>query len=364
MSASRWLATGNFFTSYRQEQRIFLTHIDRSVFTVFLALMFFWPLVFELNNKYMLVIDNILIAIIAILGLNLLTGFAGLISIGHAAFVGVGAYTVASFARVLGDTHVVITHAWPLLVLVAGGVGAVVGAFVGLPAFRLKHLYLAIATLSFQMIFQWTIGFMDFFNQGQTIFVGRAYWFFGKVSRGDHYFFWYYMLLFVIVLAGFMVRNLMRTKFGRCLVAVRDNDRAADAMGMSPGLTKVYAFGLAGFFAGIAGALHAYLYRGVGFESFTLHHSIEFLAMAIVGGLGTLPGSFYGPAAIRFLDLQVENLAEFASGIFPSNMNLATAMRPFTFGLVIVLFLMFEPRGIANWWRIVRSYFKLWPFRY
>jgi len=364
MSASRWLATGNFFTSYRQEQRIFLTHIDRSVFTVFLALLFFWPLVFELNNKYMLVIDNILIAIIAILGLNLLTGFAGLISIGHAAFVGVGAYTVASFARVLGDTHVVITHAWPLLVLVAGGVGAVVGAFVGLPAFRLKHLYLAIATLSFQMIFQWTIGFMDFFNQGQTIFVGRAYWFFGKVSRSDHYFFWYYILLFVIVLAGFMVRNLMRTKFGRCLVAVRDNDRAADAMGMSPGLTKVYAFGLAGFFAGVAGALHAYLYRGVGFESFTLHHSIEFLAMAIVGGLGTLPGSFYGPAAIRFLDLQVENLAEFASGIFPSNMNLATAMRPFTFGLVIVLFLMFEPRGIANWWRIVRSYFKLWPFRY
>jgi len=364
MSASRWLATGNFFTSYRQEQRIFLTHIDRSVFTVFLALLFFWPLVFELNNKYMLVIDNILIAIIAILGLNLLTGFAGLISIGHAAFVGVGAYTVASFARVLGDTHVVITHAWPLLVLVAGGVGAVVGAFVGLPAFRLKHLYLAIATLSFQMIFQWTIGFMDFFNQGQTIFVGRAYWFFGKVSRSDHYFFWYYILLFVIVLAGFMVRNLMRTKFGRCLVAVRDNDRAADAMGMSPGLTKVYAFGLAGFFAGVAGALHAYLYRGVGFESFTLHHSIEFLAMAIVGGLGTLPGSFYGPAAIRFLDLQVENMAEFASGIFPSNMNLATAMRPFTFGLVIVLFLMFEPRGIANWWRIVRSYFKLWPFRY
>jgi branched-chain amino acid transport system permease protein len=109
-----------------------------------------------------------------------------------------------------------------------------------------------------------------------------------------------------------MVRNLLRTRYGRCLSAVRDNDRAADAMGMHPGLTKVYAFGLAGFFAGMAGALHAYVYRGVGFESFTLHHSITYLAMAIVGGLGTLSGSFWGPAAIITLELQVETLAEHA----------------------------------------------------
>ena len=145
MSSQRWLATGNFFTSYREEQRIFLTHIDRTVFSFLLAGAFLWPLIFDLSNKYMLVICNILMAIIAILGLNLLTGFAGLISIGHAAFVGVGAYTVASFSRVLGDSHVFITHAWPLVVLIAGGVGALFGAFVGLPAFRLKHLYLAIA---------------------------------------------------------------------------------------------------------------------------------------------------------------------------------------------------------------------------
>jgi branched-chain amino acid transport system permease protein len=166
------------------------------------------------------------------------------------------------------------------------------------------------------------------------------------------------------VVLGFAVRNLLRTRYGRCLVAVRDNDRAADAMGMHPGLTKVYAFALSGFFAGVAGALHAYLWRGVGFESFTLHHSITYLAMAIVGGLGTLPGSLLGPAAIRLLDLYVEDIAQFFGNIFTVVGDLATAMRPFTFGLVIVLFLMFEPRGISNWWRIVRSYFKLWPFRY
>jgi len=364
MSANQWLATGNFFTTYKQEQRTFFTSLDRTIFTLFLVILFGWPLLFELSNKYMLVVDNILIAIVAVMGLNLVTGFAGLISIGHAAFVGIGAYTVASFCRVIGDSHILVTHFWPVLIIISGFVGAVFGAIVGLPACGLKHLYLAIATLSFQMIFQWVINFMSFFNQGQTIFVGRVFWFTGKVGRREHYVFWYFIILTIVVLMGFGIRNLLKTRYGRCLVAVRDNDRAADAMGMNPGLTKVYAFALAGFFAGVAGALHAYLYRGVGFESFTLHESISYLAMAIVGGLGTLNGSFWGPVAIKFLELQVETLAETAGQYLPSSMNLATALKPFTFGLVIVLFLMFEPRGIANWWRITKSYTKLWPFRY
>ena len=252
--------------------------------------------------------------------------------------------------------HVLLTHFWPLMILVAGVVGAVIGAIVGLPSLRLKHLYLVIATLSFQMIFQWIINFSKFFNQGQTISIGRVFWFTGKVARKEHYFFWYYVILVFVVVLGFAVRNLLRSKYGRCLVAVRDNDRAADAMGMHPGFTKVYAFALAGFFAGVAGALHAYLWRGVGFESFTLHHSISYLAMAIVGGLGTLVGSLVGPAAILMLELQVESLAEIVGHYVTAVGDVATALRPLTFGLVIVLFLMFEPRGIANWWRIARTY--------
>ena len=364
MAVNRWLATGNFFSSYREEQRIFLTHLDRTVFGVFLLALFAWPLFFEVSNKYMLVLDNTLIAMVAVIGLNLVTGFAGLISIGHAAFVGVGAYTIAATARVMGDSHLLITHAWPLMLLLAGLVGALFGAVVGLPAIRLKHLYLAIATLSFQMIFQWVINFMSIFNQGQTIPVGRVHWFFGMVSRQQHYLFWYYIILIITVGFGLGARNLLRTRWGRCLVAVRDNDRAADAMGIHPGLTKVYAFALAGFFAGVAGGLHTYLYRGAGFDSFTLNHSISYLAMAIVGGLGTLPGSFFGPAAIKLLDLQVEHLVSWSANFLPATLNLATALKPLTFGLVIVLFLMFEPRGIANWWRVCRTYLKLWPFRY
>lgn len=364
MSANSWLATGNFNTTYKEEQKTFFTSLDRSVFAFFLLILFAWPVFFPLSNKYMLVVDNILIAIVAVMGLNLVTGFAGLISIGHAAFVGIGAYTVASFCSTMGTSNTLVTHFWPVLIVFSGLVGAVFGAIVGLPALRLKHLYLAIATLSFQMIFQWVINFMTFFNQGQTISVGRVFWLTGKVGRKEHYFFWYYVILVIVVLLGFGIRNLLKTRYGRCLVAVRDNDRAADAMGMNPGLTKVYAFALAGFFAGVAGALHAYVYRGVGFESFTLHESVSYLAMAIVGGLGTLNGSFWGPAAIKLLDLQVESLSEVAGQYLPSSMNLATALKPFTFGLVIVLFLMFEPRGIANWWRIAKSYTKLWPFRY
>lgn len=364
MSSNRWLATGNYFTSYQEEQRIFFTSLDRTAMGLLLLVLFAWPLFIQVDNKYMLVIDNILVAVIAVMGLNLVTGFAGLISIGHAAFVGIGAYTIASFARILGDDHILLTHAWPLLILLAGCMGAIFGGIVGLPALRLKHLYLAIATLSFQMIFQWTINFMDFFNQGQTISVSRVVWVTGQVTRGQHYTFWYYTILVFIVLTGFAVRNLLRTRYGRCLVAVRDNDRAADAMGMHPGFTKVYAFALAGFLAGVAGALHAYLYRGVGIESFTLHHSISFLAMAIVGGLGTLHGSFWGPLAIKLLDLQVERISEWVGAHVTLATNLATALKPLSFGLVIVLFLMFEPRGIANWWRIARSYVKLWPFRY
>jgi branched-chain amino acid transport system permease protein len=366
MATNRWLATGNFFTTYKEEQRIFLTHLDRTIFVLFIAALYVWPFFFEMSNKNMLVVDNILVAMVAILGLNLVTGFAGLISIGHAAFVGVGAYTAALFASALGESHGFITQAWPLVILLSGCVGAAFGAFVGLPALRLKHLYLAIGTLSFQMIFEWTIQVMTLFNQGQTMPLGRVYWLTGKVGRSEHYEFWYFVALTTVVICGLAVRNLLRTRHGRCLVAVRDNDRAADAMGMHPGLTKVYAFALAGFFAGVAGALHAYLYRGAGFESFTLHHSITYLAMAIVGGLGTLSGSFWGPAAIVMLDLQMENFSEWVknSDFLPATMNLATALRPLSFGLVIVLFLMFEPRGIANWWRITKSYLKLWPFRY
>ncbi len=272
MSENRWLSTGNFFTSYQSEQKIYDTYLDKTISIIFISLLFLWPHFIDTTsvqmNSNMGFINNILVAIVAVIGLNLLTGFAGLISIGHAAFVGTGAYAIASISQIFDDSScVLITHFWPLMILFGGSVGAVFGALCGLPALRLKHLYLTIATLSFQMIFIWIINFMTFFKQGQTIDIGRVFWLGGEVTRAWHYTFWYYITLFIIVMSWLMIRNLLRTRYGRCLIAVRDNDRAADAMGMHPGLTKVYAFALAGFMAGIAGALHSYISRGVGFES-------------------------------------------------------------------------------------------------
>ena len=364
MSASRWLASGNFFTSYRSEQRIFTTHLDYLCMAVFLVSLYIWPFFFPATNKVMLVINDTMIAMIAVLGLNIVTGFAGLISIGQAALVGIGAYNIATFVRVLGSGNAeFVTHWWPLLIVMSGFIGAFFAAIVGLPAMRLKHLYLVITTLGFQIIFEWLIGNLHFFDSGQTISVGRVYWFGEKVVRKEHYMFWYFVILTIVILCGFMIRNLMRTRYGRCLIAVRDNDRASDAMGMHPGLTKVYAFALSGFFGGIAGGLKAYFDRGVGIESFSLHHSIEYLAMGIVGGFGTLNGAFWGTGAVQFLDMGVSNFANWISGLYP-DLNWTTALRPLSFGLVIVFFLMYEPRGIANWWRIFKSYLKKWPFKY
>jgi branched-chain amino acid transport system permease protein len=161
-------------------------------------------------------------------------------------------------------------------------------------------------------------------------------------------------------------RNIMRSKFGRSLVAVRDNDRAADAMGIDPGQTKVMAFVLGSFYAGIAGALFAYLYRAAQVEDYNLAVSIKFLAMSIVGGLGSIPGAFLGAGFLEFLDQYASSLGGWLKEHGPqiTGVEYGSAMRPLTFGLVIVLFLIFEPRGLANFWRLIRSYLKLFPFKY
>jgi hypothetical protein len=172
--------------------------------------------------------------------------------------------------------------------------GALVGAVVGLPALRLKHLYLAIATLAFQQIFQWGVGHSPLLLQGQVMSLPRPVVFGTEIGYFQHNVFWYYVSLTLLVLLSVAWRNILRSRYGRALVAVRDNDRAADAMGINPGTTKVLAFAM-GSFCAVAGALYAYLYRGAQVEDYTLPVSIKFLAMAIVGGLGSLPGASSGP---------------------------------------------------------------------
>ncbi len=350
-----WAETGNYKTSYRQDSSIFASYLEELSLVAFLAVLFALP--FFLSRTQMFVADLILLYALAVLGLNIITGYAGLINIGQAAFVGVGAYTAALLAPSLPF--------W-LTVPIGGLVAAAAGAIVGIPSLRIKHLYLAIATLAFQVIFEWIVGHSPLLKQGGAIPMPRVVFLGYKVGYKNHYYFWYFVSLVVLILLALAFRNLLRTRFGRALVAVRDNDRAADAMGMHPGLTKIFAFALGAFYAGVAGGLYAYFSRAVVIEDYMLPVSIKFLAMAIVGGLGSLPGSFFGPAFLVLLDLNMEDFANWLKGLGLSyaGVDIASAMRPLTFGLVIVLFLVFEPRGLANWWRLVRNYFKNWPFRY
>ncbi len=370
MAVNRWFQSGNYRRSYKEDQTIFATYSEEASLVVFLIALLILPQLPFMSRSLFRLFDLALIYMVAVMGLNLVTGYAGQISIGQAAFMGVGAYTAITVTRDLAVPLLGFEDAIPfwyviLLLPMCGFVAAGFGAFVGLPSLRLKHLYLAISTLAFQIIFTWTVGHSPWLNQGGSIRIPRID-FFGERISGSSTIgpFFYYFALAVVVLMAICMRNLLRSKFGRSLIAVRDNDRAADAMGIAPGRTKVMAFAIAGFYAGVAGALFT-LYNGSAIvESFTLGISIDFLAMAIVGGLGTMVGSLIGPAFILFLDPWVEEFSSLLGQIFPSNIDVTTAMRPTVFGLIIVLFLIFEPRGLANWWRLVRQYFKRWPFKF
>ena len=370
VAANKWFQSGNYRRNYREDQTVFATYSEQASLVVFLLLLFLVPFMPFMSRSLFRLFDLLLIYTVAVMGLNIVTGFAGQISIGHAAFMGVGGYAAATLTRDVAVPLFGFEDAVPFLYVVAllpvcGLVAAAFGAFVGLPSYRLKHLYLAIATLAFQVIFTWTVGHTPWLNQGGSIRLPRID-FFGETISGSSAIgpFFYYFSLTVVILMALAFRNLLRSRFGRALVAVRDNDRAADAMGINPGATKVMAFAVAGFYAGVAGVLLVFYNGSVIVESFTLAVSIDFLAMTIVGGLGTLTGSLFGPAFLLFLDPWVEAFARTAQAVFPSSVDVGTAMRPTVFGLIVVLFLLFEPRGLANWWRLTRQYFKRWPFKF
>ncbi len=357
MPASRFTQTGNYRTRYQQDQTIFATYAEQLSLIVFIGLLLLLPLI--LPKTMLRDVNMIMIYAVAVIGLNITTGYTGLINIGQAAFMGVGAYATALAATRLNLPFF-------LAIPVGGLAGALVGTFVGLPSLRLKYLYLAVATLAFQIIFEWGVGHTPLLAQGGAISLPQVQVFGVKATFFNHNFVWYYLILPVLVVMGLLWRNVLRTKHGRSLIAVRDNDRAAAAMGINPGTAKITAFMIGSFYAGIAGGLFAYFQKAVVIEDYGLHISIQLLAMAIVGGLGSLPGSFLGPLFIVALDRIVGGTSNWigAQNLFPAGVDAATALRPLSFGLAIVLFLMFEPRGLANWWRLSRLYFKKWPYKF
>jgi branched-chain amino acid transport system permease protein len=292
--------------------------------------------------------------VIGAIGLNILVGYTGQISLGQGGFLAVGAYS-AGVVATKSDLS-------PLVgVLVAVLVTAVVGAFFGLPALRLKGLYLAIATLASQQIIVWLIVHWDFLTGGVDAIVLEPATVFGWTPTGD--FDWYWVIVGFAALATITATNLFRTGVGRAFVAIRDHDIAAEVIGVDPARYKVLAFAVSSAFVGLAGALTAYWTQILTWERFTLDVSILYLAMIIVGGLGSVAGSIYGAAFMIAIPAYLDQLSlrVSAESILATDLP---AIKLLIFGLTIVLFLVFEPRGLARIWQRAKDYLRLWPFRY
>jgi branched-chain amino acid transport system permease protein len=355
MAMQSLIPSGDFKTSYAADATIFPTAASRNAVILSLAVLCLAPLVFD---RYLL---NLLIQIgylgIAALGLNILVGFTGQISIGHAAFFGFGAFASAWISNTYG---VPVFFAIPL----AGLMTTAVGLIFGLPAARLKGLYLAIATLAAQYILQDFFSRADWFTGGTHGTVAEAFTLFGFAFDTDRTYF--YVVLAYLVVCFLLVSNLMRTRDGRAFIALRDHYLSAEMMGVHLAKYRTLSFGISAFFAGIGGALYAHYLQFVSVEGFTILFSIQFLGMIIIGGLGSISGTLMGTAFMVILPEAMEWLtSSLAGGAIDRTLGLKTNisyLREMAIGLVIILFLIFEPDGLAHRWRQIKAYWKLYPF--
>jgi branched-chain amino acid transport system permease protein len=326
---------------------------------VALAALFFLVIPLSLHEYYLSIANLVWISVIGALGLNILVGYTGQVSIGHGAFMSVGAYTAANFATRLGSP-------WPVNLLLGGLMAAIIGGIVGIPSLRIKGLYLAIATLAGQLIIEWTINHVTFISGGVQASIEVARPRVGPYvlsSQRDMYFF----LLLFVVLAIVGTMNLMRSRVGRAFIAIRDQDIAAEIIGINIFRYKLLAFAISSFYAGVTGVLYTYYLGIANYEQFQIGVSIDYLAMIIIGGLGSVLGSIFGAAFVTLLPIVIRYTMEAFSGVFFSQatmLNLIPALRLTVFGFLIILFLVVEPEGLNRLWRNIRSYFRVWPFAY
>lgn len=345
--------TRNF--TYASDMAIVRTGTQWVLFFGFLALFFTAPL--YLNNYWLGVFNLIGITLIAATGLNILTGYCGQLSIGHAGFIAVGAYTSAILTNRLE---------LPFLagLISAGIVSGVIGLVFGIPSVRVKGFYLAITTIAAQFIIIWVINHWNSltggFNGISVPYASIAGYVFNTETKQ------FYLIMVIVVLCIFFAKNLARTRAGRAFIAIRDNDLAAEVMGVNLFYYKMLAFFLGCFMAGIAGSLLAHWIGFINAEHFTLTESILYVGMIIVGGLGNVLGPILGVSVIRLLQqvltMQLVPILEKTFTAMPS--GFATGLTPMLFGLLIVLFLVLEPRGLAHRWNLLKSAYRLWPFSY
>ena len=347
------LPCGTFNEDYGRDTAVIRTRLQWGLTILVIIVLLAVPI---FGSYYLLgVVNKMAIWIIAILGLQLMMGYCGLISFGQVAFMAIGAYTSAILTATLG---------WPFwaalpMAGIAAGLAGIIG---GAPALRIKGFYLALATLAIHYIVAWLVIHMDITGGAVGMHVPAPT--IGAFTFDTDYRM-FYIIVPVMLLMLYFAKNLARSRVGRAFVAIRDNDLAAAVMGVNLFYYKLLAFFIGCFFAGIAGSLYVHWYTFANVEMFPLTDAVFYIGILIVGGLGTITGVFFGTIFILALIELVIIASPTLTGWFPAmGLSPAGALGATAFGIVIVLFLIFEPRGLAHRWQLFKASYRLFPFAY
>jgi len=350
---------GAFDVRYTQCFAIFRTRVHKTLFGLFLLLLLILPGL--VGEQLISMANQIAITSITTVGLMILVGYAGQISLGQSAFMAVGGYTSGLLVNLLGFPFLL---ALPCAGLTAG----LVGLFFGIPSLRLKGFYLAMATLAASFIIPWLIIWVrpditGGVHPGLTVPPPDIFGY-----HLDTEISMYYLVITVTCIMVYFAMNLTRTRVGRALVAIRDNDLAAEVLGINIFKYKLIAFFICSVYAGIAGALWGHWQRALNPEHFTLMDSVWYLGMIVVGGLGSIVGAIFGTIYIRVLEQLVTTMAPFLENLLPEGLAggygiyIFVGLGALAFGLSMILFLIFQPRGINHMWKVFLASWRLHPF--
>ena len=335
-----------FKTSYEQDVALAKHEGHRLWYGALIVLLLLAPILF--SEYWLAQLSFVLIYSIVGLGLMLLAGYTGQVSIGHAAFMGVGAYAQAYLTN----------HGWPfpLALMVGIALSAIAGIIVGTPALRVKGIYLGIATLAFGFIVEEIFARWEDVTGGNAGLAVKPPEMLGFKFDSDTSF--YYLCLVLCVLCTLAVLNLLRAPTGRAFVAIRDSEISAQSMGINLAWYKGLAFAISAAMAGIAGALYAHKMRFISPDQFSLIQSVDLLLLVVVGGLGFVHGAFLGAIFL----ITMPQLIALGKDYLPESIGGAAGLQAVIYGIVLVAFVLFEPMGLYGRWLKIRAYLQLFPF--
>ncbi len=352
---------GQFKVDYASDQAIFPILQDRVVIALVVLVAFVGVPLVANDYWYQVVLIPFLIFALAAIGLNLLVGYAGQLSLGTGGFMAVGGYMTYKLTTAFPDLNLLVVF------VLAGLIAAGVGILFGLPSLRIKGFYLAVATLAAQFFLSWLFNKVDWFynyNPSGTITAPpremAGIMIAGPLATAEVR---YLVALSIVVVLALVAKNIVRGRIGRSWMAIRDMDIAAEIIGIRPFQTKLLAFAVSSFYCGIAGAMMVFLWLGSAeTEAFDIFLSFDVLFMVIIGGLGSILGSFLGAAFIVLMPVLLTNAPQMFGLTIP--IDVQKHIEVILFGSLIIFFLIAEPHGLARLWQIAKEKLRLWPFPY